>query len=399
MGTGYRMRAVVVGPGYIGPVHADALRRNGVQVAGLVGSGSERGIARADALGIPAFASLTDALASGPVDCVHVATPNYLHAPLVREAIAAGKHVVCEKPLAMDAAEGGELLRLAEAAGVVHAVNFNFRFYALTRQARALVRAGDLGPVRLIHGGYLQDWLLLPTDWNWRLDPALGGDLRAVADIGSHWLDLAGFVTGQQPAAVCADLATTVPIRRKPARAVDTFSNKDTAASPGAGAGEEIAIRTEDYASVLIRFDGGARGVMTVSQVSPGRKNRLSFEIDGEWSSLSWNSERIEELWIGHRDRPNELLQRDPALLEPEARAVSEAPGGHAEGYVETHRALFAAVYRAIAAGGPPPEPDYPTFADGLRSLRLGEAIARSAREQRWIDVAPLPAGEGRADA
>ncbi len=398
MGAGYRIRAVVVGPGYIGPVHADALRRNGVQVVGLVGSGSERGLARADALGIPAFASLADALASGPVDCVHIATPNYLHAPLVREAIAAGKHVVCEKPLAMDAAEGEELLRLAEAAGIVHAVNFNFRFYALTRQARALVGAGDLGPVRLIHGGYLQDWLLLPTDWNWRLDPALGGDLRAVADIGSHWLDLAGFLTGQRPAAVCADLATTVPVRRKPARAVDTFANKG-AAAPAGEAGEEVAIRTEDYAGVLIRFDGGAHGVMTVSQVSPGRKNRLAFEIDGEWSSLAWNSERIEELWMGHRDRPNELLQRDPALLEPDARAVSEAPGGHAEGYVETHRALFAAVYRAIAEGGPPAEPDYPTFADGLSSLRLGEAIARSARENRWIEVDSLPVPGGPADA
>jgi predicted dehydrogenase len=192
----YRVRAIVVGPGYIGPVHVDALRRNGVDVVGLVGSGSDAGLTRAELLGVTAYASLTDALAAGPVDCVHIATPNYLHAPLAREAIEAGKHVVCEKPLAMDAAEGEELLALAEAAGVVHAVNFNFRFYALPRQAKAMVEAGELGPVSLIHGGYLQDWLLLPTDWNWRLDPDLGGGLRAVADIGSHWLDLMGFVTG-----------------------------------------------------------------------------------------------------------------------------------------------------------------------------------------------------------
>ena len=383
------LRAVVVGPGYIGPVHADALRRNGVAVVGLVGSGSAAGQARAVALGIPYFADLAAALAAGPVDCVHVATPNALHAPLVRQALAAGKHVVCEKPLAMDAAEGAELLRLAEAAGVVHAVNFNFRFYTLTRQMRAMVDAGAIGPVRLVHGGYLQDWLLFPSDWNWRLDPKEGGALRAVADIGSHWLDLAGFVTGRQPTALCADLATVVPVHQRPTVAVETFAGKGLRPDEYV----EEAIRTEDYGSVLLRFGDDAHGVMTVSQVSAGRKNRLMLEISGATGTLAWNSERVEELWVGWRDRPNETLLRDPALLAPEARAVATAPGGHAEGYVESHRALFAAVYRAIAAGGPPAQPDYPTFADGVRSLRLGEAIAASAREGRWVDVGPGAAG------
>ena len=383
------LRAVVVGPGYIGPVHADALRRNGVAVVGLVGSGSAAGQARAVALGIPYFADLAAALAAGPVDCVHVATPNALHAPLVRQALAAGKHVLCEKPLAMDAAEGAELLRLAEAAGVVHAVNFNFRFYTLTRQMRAMVDAGAIGPVRLVHGGYLQDWLLFPSDWNWRLDPKEGGALRAVADIGSHWLDLAGFVTGRQPVALCADLATVVPVHQRPTVAVETFAGKSLRPDEYV----EEAIRTEDYGSVLLRFGDGAHGVMTVSQVSAGRKNRLALEISGATGTLAWNSERVEELWVGWRDRPNETLLRDPALLAPEARAVATAPGGHAEGYVESHRALFAAVYRAIAAGGPPAQPDYPTFADGVRSLRLGEAIAASAREGRWVDVGPGAAG------
>ena len=383
------LRAVVVGPGYIGPVHADALRRNGVAVVGLVGSGSAAGQARAVALGIPYFADLAAALAAGPVDCVHVATPNALHAPLVRQALAAGKHVLCEKPLAMDAAEGAELLRLAEAAGVVHAVNFNFRFYTLTRQMRAMVDAGAIGPVRLVHGGYLQDWLLFPSDWNWRLDPKEGGALRAVADIGSHWLDLAGFVTGRQPTALCADLATVVPVHQRPTVAVETFAGKSLRPDEYV----EEAIRTEDYGSVLLRFGDDAHGVMTVSQVSAGRKNRLMLEISGATGTLAWNSERVEELWVGWRDRPNETLLRDPALLAPEARAVATAPGGHAEGYVETHRALFAAVYRSIAAGGPPANPDYPTFADGLRSLRLGEAIAASAREGRWVEVGPGAAG------
>ncbi len=378
-----KLRAVVVGPGYIGPVHIDALRRNGVEVTGLVGSGSGRGIETAEELGIPAFATLTDALSSGPVDCVHIATPNYLHAPLALEAIEAGKHVVCEKPLAMTAAEGEELLRVAKDAGVVHAVNFNFRFYAMPRQARAMIRNGEIGPVRLIHGGYLQDWLLRPDDWNWRLDPALGGSLRAVADIGSHWMDLMGFVTGQHPVAVCADMATTVPVRQRPVQAAATFGGGGGAA----GEREPIDIHTEDYASVLVRFSGGARGVFTVSQVSGGRKNSLRFEIDGEESAIAWDSERGEELWLGRRGAPSGILPRDLALLDPEARAVTTAPPGHAEGYVETHRALFAAVYRAIASGEPPEQPDYPTFADGLRSLRLCEAVARSAGDGEWVET------------
>jgi predicted dehydrogenase len=380
------LRAVVVGAGYIGPVHADALRRNGVEVVALVGSGSAAGRARAVAMGFPATDSLAEVLRRERVDCVHVATPNHLHAPFVRQALAAGKHVVCEKPLAMNPAEGEELLRLAKAAGVVHAVNFNFRFYALPRHVRSLVAAGELGPLYQIHGGYLQDWLLLDTDWNWRLDPALGGELRAVADVGSHWLDLMGLITGQQPQSVCADFATFLPVRRRPTRPVATFAGKELRPDEY----ESRPMATEDYASVLLRFDDGARGAMTVSQVSAGRKNRLHFELNGASGSAFWTSERVEELWLGHRDRPNELLLRDPPLLAPESRAISHAPGGHAEGYVETHRELFRAVYRAIAAvreGHPPVTPDYPTFADGLRPLRLGDAIARSARERRWIDV------------
>jgi predicted dehydrogenase len=375
------LRAVVIGPGFIGMVHADALRRNGVEVVAFVGSGSETGRARADAFGVPYFDSLENALAAEPFDCVHITTPNYLHAPLAREAIAAGKHVVCDKPLAMNADEGEDLLRLANAAGVVHAVNFNFRFYTLVRQMHEMVQSGALGTIYLIHGGYLQDWLLYATDWNWRLDPELGGSLRAVADIGSHWLDLVGFVTGQRPSSLAADLATFLPVRQRPTRPVETFAGKESTPSDY----EPVAMSTDDYGGVLIDFDGGARGTMRVSQVSAGRKNRLELEISGAESALAWTSERIEELWIGHRNQANELLLRDPPALGPEARAVNTAPGGHAEGYIETHRALFREVYRAIAAGGPPTEPDYPTFADGLRSLRLGDAIALSSRERRWV--------------
>jgi predicted dehydrogenase len=376
-----RLRAVVIGPGFIGMVHADALRRNGVEVVAFVGSGGGASRSRADAFGVRYYDSLSAALSAERFDSVHITTPNYLHAPLAREAIAAGKHVVCDKPLAMNAPEGEELLRLARDAGVVHAVNFNFRFYTLVRQMHEMVRSGSIGTIYLIHGGYLQDWLLYATDWNWRLDPALGGSLRAVADIGSHWLDLAGFITGQRPASLVADLATFLPVRQRPTRPVETFAGKELAPDEF----EPIDMATDDYGGVLIDFDGGARGTMRVSQVSAGRKNRLELEISGAESSLAWTSERIEELWIGHRNRANELLLRDPPALGAEARAVNTAPGGHAEGYIETHRALFLEVYKAIAAGGPPAAPDYPTFADGVRSLRLGDAIALSSRERRWV--------------
>jgi predicted dehydrogenase len=379
-----RPRVGVVGTGFIGPVHVEALRRIGAEVVGLVGSNLETAERKGAALGIPAYATLAELLAVPGLTSVHITTPNYLHAPMVEEVLAAGKHVVCEKPLAMTAAEGEKLLALAEAAGVVHAVNFNIRFYPLCQQARAMVRAGELGGLYQIHGSYLQDWLLRETDWNWRLDAELGGELRAVADIGSHWLDLTGFTSGQRVTRVYAEFATFLPVRKRPTRPVETFAGK--ALRPDEY--EERSIQTEDYATVLLRFAGGARGVMTVSQVSAGHKNQLVFELNGADASVAWNSERPEELWIGRRERPSELLLRDPALLAADARATSDYPGGHAEGFPDTFKQLYKAVYRAVAAGGPPAEPDYPTFADGVRALRLGEAIAASAREGRWIDVA-----------
>jgi len=215
------------------------------------------------------------------------------------------------------------------------------------------------------------------------VEPELGGEMRAVADIGSHWLDLIGFIAGLRVTRVFTDFVTILPRRRKPTRPLETFAGKELAPDEY----EERPIRTEDFATVVLRFADGAPGVMTVSQVSAGHKNRLGFEINGADASLAWNSERPEELWVGRRERASELLQRDPALLAPEARSTTSYPGGHAEGFPDTFKALYRAVYRAVVAGAPPTAPDYPTFADGVRALRLGEAIATSAREQRWVDV------------
>ena len=340
--------------------------------------------AAASALGAErAFTSALQLAEDPSIDVLHICTPNHLHVALAEAALAARKHVICEKPLALDVPSAATLAASAEAAGLQAGVPFVYRYYPTVREARSLVGSGQTGPLRLLHGSYLQDWLLRESDWNWRLEPELGGEMRAVADIGSHWLDLIGFIAGQRVTRVFADFTTILPVRRKPTRPVETFSGKELAPDEY----EERPIRTEDFATVLLRFADGAPGAMTVSQVSAGHKNRLVFEINGADASLAWNSERPEELWIGRRERPSELLQRDPALLAPEARATTSYPGGHAEGFPDTFKALYGAVYRAVAAGAPPVAPDYPTFADGVRALRLGDAIATSARDQRWVDV------------
>ena len=354
------MRAGVVGTGFIGVVHVEALRRLGIDVAGVVGSSPERAEAKA-------------------IDVVHLTTPNHLHYPQVKAALAAGKHVVCEKPLAMTADQSGELLELAERSGLVHCTNFNIRFYPMVQEARARATGGELGEIWTVHGGYLQDWLLFPTDWNWRLERGKGGELRAVGDIGSHWLDLVQFVTGLHVEAVFADLATTIPVRRRPTGEVETF------AAAADVEREDAPMSTEDLAHILVRFAGGARGSCVVSQVSAGRKNSIRFEVDGSRSSLAWDGESHESLWLGRRDAPNELLLRNPALLDRRARGTTTLPAGHAEGFADTFRELYRAVYRAVAAGEP--GDDYPTFRAGHVENVLAEAVARSSGMKRWVEV------------
>ena len=348
-----RINVAVVGTGFIGPVHVEALRRLGITVTGLLGSDFDATASKAASLRLPkAYQSLDELLSEPGLDAVHITTPNYLHAPMVRQVLEAGKHVICEKPLAMDAEEGAELLELASRSGLVHAVNFNLRFYPQCQQARSMVQSGELGDLYLIHGRYLQDWLLQDTDWNWRLEPELGGEMRAVADIGSHWLDLMTFVTGQRIKSVCADFATVLPVRKKPLKPVETFAGKDLNPEDY----EETPIRTEDYASVLLRYEDGAHGVVTISQVSAGRKNHLAFEIDGSDESLFWESERPEELWIGRSGSPSGLMLRDPGLLAEAARSTTDYPGGHAEGFPDTFKQLYRKVYAAIEQGCPPGE-------------------------------------------
>ncbi len=375
--------AAVVGTGFIGPVHAEAVRRLGHRVVGLLGSSREKGQAVAEALGVPrAYANFDELLADSAVDVVHLASPNRYHFEQCRRAIAARKHVICEKPLAMTTTETTELMKLATSAPVVTAVNYNVRFYPLVLEARERVRAGEVGEVFHVTGSYLQDWLLYTTDYNWRVVATDGGELRAVADIGTHWLDTICFITGLEIEAVCADLRTVHPIRQRPVGGSETF----TASARGTRATEPVPVTTEDYGSVLLRFRGGANGSFTVSQVAAGRKNCLRYDLAGSRSALAWDSEEPNTLHIGHRGKANESLTRDPSLLGDEARAFADYPGGHAEGFPDTFKQLYKAVYADIA-NGKSASPLYTTFTDGHREVLLCEAIMRSHREQRWVTV------------
>jgi predicted dehydrogenase len=377
------IKAAVVGVGFIGVAHVEALRRLGVNVVGVVGSTPERARKKAEAANLPrVYNGLDDLLADDAVDVVHVASPNHVHADQARAVLQAGKHVVCEKPLALTSLDTGDLLERARSSGLVHAVCYNIRFYPLCHQMQALVAAGAIGEPRFLTGSYLQDWLLLPTDWNWRLVPEQAGELRAVADIGSHWLDLARFISGRCILEVMADLHTLVPTRRHPSGPVETFAS----VSEDQDLVEE-EMSSDDAAGILLRFENGTKGMVGVSQVSAGRKNSVIIEVDGSEAAVSWWSEDPDRMWIGHRGRPNEILQRDPSLVDESVRGLIGYPGGHVEGYPDTFRALFAEVYADVERGAPSGEPTYPTFADGHDALCVLEAVARSSAEGRWVTV------------
>jgi len=375
--------AAVIGSGFIGTVHIEALRRLGVNVRGVIDASPELAEDAAQRLGLPrAYADLDAALADPEVDVIHVTSPNQFHYPQVKAILAANKHVICEKPLAVTSAESRELVAIANASDRISAVNFNIRFYPLNQHAHQMVADGELGEPRLITGHYLQDWLLLDTDWNWRLEPDKGGSLRAVGDIGSHWVDLTNFITGLKVQSVMADLSTFVKVRQKPIGEVETFSQERAANT------EAVEMSTDDAAVILLRYANGARGTVAISQISAGRKNSVQWEVDGAAAAASWDSETPDHLWIGHRGRPNEILQRGAELMNETGTAAAGLPGGHVEGFADSFRAHFREIYRAILAGAAPADPLYATFEAGHHEMTVGDAVARSAAEDRWVDVA-----------
>ncbi len=376
--------AAVVGTGFIGPVHVEALRRLGVRVKGVLGSSAAKSKAASSQLGLDvAYPSLSALLADPEVNVVHLASPNRVHKEQVLAALMAGKHVVCEKPLAMDSAEAGEMLEVSRRyPDLVCAVNYNVRFYPLSLEARSMVRNGEVGEIFHLHGSYTQDWLLYPTDFNWRVLASEGGALRAVGDIGTHLLDLIGFICGLEIESVLADLRTVHPVRIRPNAAPSTtFGRK------ARSVGSRVGVDTEDYGSVLLRFKGGAKGVVTVSQVSAGRKNCIRYEIAGSKCSVAWNSESPDELWVGKRGASNALRLRDPSLLDASAAAFSSYPAGHVEGYPDTFKQLYRAIYEDIGSRRRSKEPLYATFEDGYRELLLCDAIAESHRTGAWAKV------------
>lgn len=377
-----RLGAAVVGTGFIGTVHAWALRRLGVAVRGVVGSSAERGAERAPAMGVShAYPSFEVMLDDPAVDVVHVTSPNHAHYDQVLAILQAGKHVVCEKPLAMTSAQSAEMVRVAEQSGLVAAVCYNIRFYPLNQHAARMIADGGLGRPRFVTGHYHQDWLSRETDWNWRVDPKAGGALRAVGDIGTHWVDLTSFLLGEKPAEILAELTTFLPERRRPVGPVETF----TAAT---GDTEAVAIETDDAAQILLRYPSGARGTVTVSQVNVGRKNSLVWDIAGADGSAAWDSETPDHLFLGLRDEANRILQRDGGLMNAGGAAATYLPGGHVEGFADTFFALFAQVYGDVAAGGRQPGSRWASFADGHYEMLFCEAVLNSAKDGRWTRVA-----------
>ena len=377
----------LVGAGFVGPHHIDAVRRLGyVDIVAVAGSTDASAQQKADLLGARRAYGSYQALIDDPeVHVVHNATPNFLHYQVTSAALARGKHVVSDKPLAMTAAEAKQLVAEAQRAEVVTAVTFNYRGNPLVQHARAAIARGDIGTPRFIHGHYLQDWLLKETDYSWRLDPARGGASSALGDIGSHWCDLAQHLTGLAITHVLGDLTTVIPTRKKPRGSREAFQAGEAAES------DEVHIQVEDLASVLVRFENGAKGAFSVGQVCGGHKNDLVIEVCGSQASVKWRQEQQNELWFGHRERANEVLQKDPSLVDAAARPYTHLPGGHQEAWADAFANLMRDIYRTIAAGKPyrPLPPAVATFADGYRANAIVEAILESARAGGvWTEVA-----------
>ena len=371
------LRVGIVGSGFIGRVHARSARLAGAQLTAVAASSADSAALAAGELGAERSAgSPEELIAADDIDVVHICTPNHLHRPLAEAALAAGKHVVCEKPLALDATEAEALVAAAAESGRQAAVPFVYRFYPTVREARERVAQGQLGSITLLHGTYLQDWLLRPQDDNWRVDAATGGASRAFADIGSHWCDLAEFISGHRLTRLSARTLTAVPER------VTDSARK--AFAEGDSSGESRAVSTEDVALVQFETDGGALGSVVISQVSAGRKNRLWIELDGSESALAFDQEQPEQLWAGRRDSES-IVRRDPESLSAAAARYATLPGGHPQGYADCFDAFVADVYESIRTGAP--VDGVPRFEDGLRAVRITEAVLASAAAAEWVDV------------
>ncbi|MEX0181903.1 MULTISPECIES: Gfo/Idh/MocA family protein [unclassified Stenotrophomonas] len=366
----------IVGTGMIGAVHRRAALLAGADIRGVASSSPQRALEVAQSWGVPrAYRDIEEVVADPQVQVVHVCTPNHLHRSLAQAALEAGKHVICEKPLATTLEDAQALAALAASTGLIATVPFVYRYHPVVREARARIAQGELGPLHLIHGSYLQDWLLDPASNNWRVDPALGGTSRVFADIGSHWCDLVEWVSGERFTEVSAAFDTVIA-----ERSTDTGQSFTTAVAGGA----MQAVASEDVAAAMFKTGAGTLASLTVSQVSAGRHNRLWFEIDGARASVAFNQEDAERLWIGLPDQREEIFVRGPGAGSAEQRRLSLLPAGHAQGYGHCFEAFVADTYRAIE--GERPE-GLPTFEDGVRSAQIVDRVIASARTRAWTAI------------
>src|SRR3954468_6070428 len=380
-----RIRTAVIGTGFMGRSHLEALRRvENVDVVEVAGTSLDKAHAAGAGYNVlNATGDWRDVIADPSIDAVHITTPNASHFAIARAAFEAGKHVLCEKPLAMSVAEAEELVALQTVKERRGGLNHNLRYYPMVQQMRRMRETGAFGDILVVQGTYSQDWLLYQTDWNWRIDPSVGGTSRVMADIGSHFFDMAEHVTGLKVTALCSDFATFWPTRKRPEGGGETFSGKPSSATI------ETPVVTEDFGATLFRMGQPgvrqARGAMTASQVSAGRKNGLVLEIYGTKGGATWRQEAPDELWLGHRDAPNQILLKDPSLMNEQARSFADYPGGHAEGYPDTFKQLFRRFYASIS--DPSLTPDYPVLADGLRQMKILDAELASHKNRAWVSV------------
>lgn len=382
-----RLKTAVFGTGFVGRVHVEGIRRVGnVDLYAIGEPQIEKAEALASEFGAKAEADYRRILDDKNVDAVHICTPNALHFPIAKDALQAGKHVLCEKPLATSVEEARELVRLAGETKLRNATFHNLRYYPQVQQMRRMVEDGDLGEILVIQGTYSQDWLLYDTDWNWRIDSKANGPSRCMADIGSHWCDMAEHVTGQRITSLCADLQTFHKTRKRPKGPIETFAGKTLKPEDYV----EVPIDTEDFGAVVFRMGDRTRGVFTASQVAAGRKNGLRIEIYGSKAAVAWDGEKPDELWIGQRNSSNQIIVKDPSLMKPAARGYADLPGGHSEGYDDTFKQVFRRFYASIS--DPSAKPEYPQFVDGLRQLTILEAELKSTADHGWVDVPALQA-------
>ena len=378
-----KVTTAIIGTGFMGRVHIEGIRRLGhVDVVAVAGSSDASAKKFAAEMGVERSTGDYKTLLADPsIDAVHVLTPNSLHFPMSMAALEAGKAVLCEKPLTVTFAEAKKMVALAAKKNLPNAVCHNLRYYPVVQHVRRIIESGELGEILHVQGTYSQDWLLYETDFNWRIEADRNGELRAMGDIGSHWMDMIQHLTALPITSVCADLATFHKTRKKPKVAVQTFAGKKLKPSDY----EDVAITTDDWGAVMLHLGDRARGAFTVSQVAAGCKNKFAFEIYGTKAGVQWNQEEPDRLWIGHRNTPNQLIVKDGSLLHPKAAPYAELPGGHSEGYDDSHKALYKRFYQKVADPSVPVE--YPTFEDGLRGMILLEKVAESAKKQKWVKV------------